>query len=152
MSRGRKASCGPLGAGCLILLIGCAIMGWVGERYGEVAGWAMAIIFGLAMAIFAIRGVLPPRGRQRIRSSWYRSFGEGRQPIPQWMREEILKRDDYRCRYCGKRAQTLDIDHVIPVSQGGKTVFSNLVTACSACNKEKASRTPFQAGMRVRRI
>lgn len=152
MSRRRKTSWGIVGTGCLVLLIVCAIMGWAGERYGEIAAWAVAIFLGAAVAVSAIRGALPARARQRISSSWYRSFSEGRQPIPQSLRDQILKRDDYHCRYCGRRAQTLHIDHVIPVNQGGKTIMSNLVTACSQCNRKKAGRTPSQAAMRVRSI
>lgn len=153
MSRRKKWGCSDhLGCGCLGLLILLGIMGWAFERWGEISGWIIGICLGLIFLCAFVVNIASPRQRQGLRAAWYRGFGEGRQPIPQWMREEILKRDDYRCRYCGRRAQTLDIDHVIPVSQGGKTVFSNLVTACSACNRKKAGCTPLQAGMRVRRI
>jgi len=72
-----------------------------------------------------------------------------RPPIPDELRKQVLERDNYVCRYCSQRAQTLDIDHVIPVNQGGPTILSNLVTACSSCNRKKAGRAPWEAGMEV---
>jgi 5-methylcytosine-specific restriction endonuclease McrA len=39
------------------------------------------------------------------------------------------------------------MDHVIPRSQGGKTVWENIVTACRECNRKKGGRTPEQAHM-----
>jgi 5-methylcytosine-specific restriction endonuclease McrA len=59
----------------------------------------------------------------------------------------MLRRDKYICRYCRKYGDTLD--HVIPESRGGRTDWLNCVTACDACNAEKADRTPKEAGMRM---
>jgi 5-methylcytosine-specific restriction endonuclease McrA len=57
-------------------------------------------------------------------------------------RFEILKRDNSTCRYCGARAPNvvLHVDHVHPVSRGGRNDLENLVTACSACNAGKGAR------------
>jgi 5-methylcytosine-specific restriction endonuclease McrA len=65
-------------------------------------------------------------------------------------RENIFKRDGYRCAYCGS-SQHLTIDHVIPRSHGGEDAWENLVTACESCNRRKGNRTPEQAGMRLLR-
>ena len=57
-------------------------------------------------------------------------------------RDNIFKRDDYTCVYCGyndMRAMTLD--HVIPKSKGGEDTWENLVTACRGCNSEKDNLT-----------
>jgi 5-methylcytosine-specific restriction endonuclease McrA len=43
----------------------------------------------------------------------------------------------------------MEIDHIIPVSQGGDSTLDNLVTACRRCNRKKAARTPEEAGMTV---
>ena len=43
----------------------------------------------------------------------------------------------------------LTFDHVLPRSKGGKTIWSNIVTACSICNRKKANRTPQEAGMKL---
>jgi hypothetical protein len=59
------------------------------------------------------------------------------------LRYKILKRDNYRCVYCGKSPATdvgvkLQIDHIIPFSKGGKTEIKNLQTLCSECNLGKS--------------
>lgn len=59
-------------------------------------------------------------------------------------KENLLIRDDYRCAYC-QCVLTLDtttIDHVIPVSGGGKTTWENCTSACKACNHEKGHNLP----------
>lgn len=60
------------------------------------------------------------------------------------MRFEILNRDGFQCRYCGKRAQEseLHVDHVVPVALGGDDTPSNLVAACVDCNAGKGSSHP----------
>lgn len=64
-----------------------------------------------------------------------------REAIPPKLRFEVLKRDQFRCRYCGRSGEDikLHIDHVIPVKAGGPTIKSNLITACSECNFGKAA-------------
>lgn len=59
----------------------------------------------------------------------------------------VLRRDHYRCAYCGRTGRT--IDHVLPRAQGGETTWLNCVAACLKCNGDKADRTPEQAGMRL---
>lgn len=53
----------------------------------------------------------------------------------------IYERDDYICCYChvvcDKDMAT--VDHVLPISKGGKTSFNNLVTCCTTCNREKGN-------------
>jgi hypothetical protein len=64
-----------------------------------------------------------------------------REAIPKRLRFEILKRDAFCCQYCGRRAGPdieMHLDHVIPVCRGGKSVYLNLVTACSGCNAGKS--------------
>lgn len=52
-------------------------------------------------------------------------------------KELVLERDGYRCKYCEGIGTT--IDHVIPISQGGITTFSNCVCACEKCNSDKGN-------------
>ena len=47
-------------------------------------------------------------------------------------------------RYCGVR-QNLTVDHVVPLSKGGKWAWENLVTACTRCNGQKARPPPTHA-------
>lgn len=66
-------------------------------------------------------------------------------------RRMLYRRDDYTCQYCAKHLPTeeLNIDHVIPRSQGGITTWENLVVSCVNCNSKKANRTPEQANMKL---
>lgn len=51
-------------------------------------------------------------------------------------RINVLKRDEFRCQYCGdkKNKEDLSIDHIIPSSKGGKTIWTNVVASCYHCN------------------
>jgi len=64
-------------------------------------------------------------------------------------RRNIFARDENRCQYCGKKFSTkeLSLDHVIPRSLGGKSIWENVVCACVRCNVKKGGRTPDQAHM-----
>lgn len=62
----------------------------------------------------------------------------------------VWERDNFICQYCGEHIEDkskLTADHVIPKSRGGKTIFENMTTACSHCNKKKNNRTPQESGM-----
>jgi 5-methylcytosine-specific restriction endonuclease McrA len=52
---------------------------------------------------------------------------------------EIVAQHKNRCHYCGQR-KVLTLDHVIPVSKGGKHVKENIVPACKGCNSKKKDR------------
>ncbi len=67
-------------------------------------------------------------------------------------RRNIFARDRSRCQYCGKKQPTseLSLDHVIPRSAGGKSIWSNIVCACTGCNVKKGGRTPQQADPETR--
>ena len=66
-------------------------------------------------------------------------------------RANIYARDDYTCQYCGKLHPTseLTFDHVMPVAQGGRKDWENIVTCCISCNRKKGGRTPGQAHMHL---
>lgn len=53
----------------------------------------------------------------------------------------VFIRDKFRCTYCNKEVtrKTATIDHVLPVSLGGKSTFENTVCACSSCNGKKGN-------------
>lgn len=63
------------------------------------------------------------------------------------LRFEILRRDNYTCRYCGAKAPdvALTVDHVLAVTLGGGDEPNNLVTACAECNSGKSSVPPDAA-------
>jgi 5-methylcytosine-specific restriction endonuclease McrA len=60
-------------------------------------------------------------------------------------RKNLFTRDNNTCQYCTRHARELKPsefltrDHVIPESRGGKSTWTNLVTACSTCNSKKSN-------------
>lgn len=61
------------------------------------------------------------------------------------LREHIKERDNYTCCNCGNSTHAepnllLEIDHIIPVSKGGRTEESNLQTLCWKCNRAKSNK------------
>ena len=66
-------------------------------------------------------------------------------------RRNIFARDEHRCQFCGKRfpASELSLDHLLPRSRGGEASWTNLVCACTRCNKKKGGRTPGEAHMKL---
>lgn len=60
------------------------------------------------------------------------------------LRFSIYARDGYRCRKCGRKTNTLEIDHIIPIAKGGKTVYENLQTLCHRCNTRKGANIECQ--------
>ena len=66
-----------------------------------------------------------------------------RKLVTQNLRKEIMERDNYTCQKCGKYMPDevgLHIDHIIPVSKGGKSIPSNLQVLCSKCNGKKSNK------------
>ena len=66
-------------------------------------------------------------------------------------RYNIFARDRNTCQYCGKKfpRSELNLDHVIPRSQGGTSSWENVVCSCHDCNRRKGGKTPEQARMRL---
>ena len=79
-----------------------------------------------------------------------KAFRRHAKPV-KFSRVNIYARDGHRCQYCGVKCTTSDLtyDHVIPRSKGGLTNWENIVSACYACNREKANRTPAEARMKL---
>lgn len=55
----------------------------------------------------------------------------------------VWRRDQYRCRYCGRNDVPLTVDHLVTWEEGGPTIPENLVSACKKCNKVRGT-TPFR--------
>jgi len=71
---------------------------------------------------------------------------------PAFTRFNVFLRDSFVCQYCGEARPSHDLtfDHVVPRSRGGRTVWNNVVTACSGCNLLKGNRLPQESGMHPR--
>ena len=68
---------------------------------------------------------------------------------PAFTRFNVFLRDKFTCQYCGSKQKTkeLTFDHIIPRSQGGKTNWKNVVSACRPCNFKKGNKLPSNIGM-----
>ncbi len=68
-------------------------------------------------------------------------------------RLNIYTRDDNTCQYCGHKfpRAALNLDHVVPRAQGGRTTWENVVCCCVPCNLKKGANTPTQAHMALLR-
>lgn len=67
---------------------------------------------------------------------------EVRRALSQTAKRAILERDKWTCVYCGENAA--EVDHVVPIVQGGTNDPRNLAAACRRCNREKWDMTPEQ--------
>jgi 5-methylcytosine-specific restriction endonuclease McrA len=77
-----------------------------------------------------------------------------------WSRQSVLQRDKFTCGYCGIQpsgkqrnriltGRDFTIDHILPVSRGGKNTWGNTICACPACNQRKGNRLPNEASMKL---
>lgn len=61
------------------------------------------------------------------------------------VRNSIIRRDNWTCQRCGNSVYKepnllLEVDHIIPISKGGKTEPNNLQTLCWKCNRSKSDK------------
>src|SRR5581483_11665545 len=66
-------------------------------------------------------------------------------------RRALFARDNWCCVYCGTSGGRLTLDHVVPRSRGGESVWENVVTSCAPCNLKKGDRLPEELHMQLRR-
>jgi 5-methylcytosine-specific restriction endonuclease McrA len=61
----------------------------------------------------------------------------------QWWKRQCAKG---RCYYCGRTfpAGELTMDHIVPISRGGKSKKGNVVPACKTCNNKKKQLLPME--------
>ena len=67
-------------------------------------------------------------------------------------RKNIFIRDKGKCQYCNKNLSynSSTIDHVIPRSKGGSSMWNNLVLCCGPCNIKKGNGAPSEVGLSLR--
>ena len=73
---------------------------------------------------------------------------------PQGLKQELMRRQNNTCVYCGSRktARTLEIDHIVPVVRGGPNDKSNLQVICAPCNQRKGIQTDEEFRARYSRL
>ena len=89
---------------------------------------------------FVTSSIVMIRGRHRI------PFGHAHVGLT---KHRLFARDRQVCAYCGGHFVELDltVEHILPVSRGGRHEWTNVVTACRSCNTRKGSRRPEEANM-----
>lgn len=74
----------------------------------------------------------------------YIGAGKPRRPMSPKLRLDVLTRDGFCCKLCGRSAKehgvALEVDHIVPVAQGGENEINNLQTLCEDCNRGKRDR------------
>ena len=81
--------------------------------------------------------------REKVMPEQRRFVAQQRRIMTDSLRYDVMKRDNFRCVLCGASAQDgvrLHVDHIFPVSRGGKTEMSNLRTLCERCNMGKGAK------------
>ena len=81
---------------------------------------------------------------EEYRKEIHRAFvAQERAKLSDSLRYDILCRDGFRCQICGATQQDgykLHVDHIVPVSKGGRTEPGNLRTLCERCNMGKSDK------------
>jgi len=67
-------------------------------------------------------------------------------------RRVLFARDGWQCAYCGSDSHRLTLDHVVPRSRGGASVWENVVASCAPCNHRKGDRLLEETSMTLRTI
>ncbi|MCP3669361.1 MAG: HNH endonuclease [Gammaproteobacteria bacterium] len=105
-------------------------------------------IFGGVNRISGMRSYIDVHPVIAAKGSMYaKSYGA----TPPLTNRELFRRDGHTCMYCLEQMpdRRLTRDHVMPRSRRGADVWTNVVTACMACNQRKGARTPEEANMRL---
>ncbi|HUN91268.1 MAG TPA: HNH endonuclease [Burkholderiaceae bacterium] len=89
---------------------------------------------------FETSSIVMIRGRHRI------PYGHAHVGLT---KHRLFARDRNVCGYCGVNfaESELTVEHIVPVSRGGRHEWTNVVTACRSCNTRKGNRRPEEAGM-----
>jgi len=113
---------------------------------GLILGGKAAMVVNGRGYIRTVRELIPRPSVIRLEAQVHRP-----RPHVKLTRREVFRRDNYTCQYCGRRDGSLTVDHVIPRHQGGLHAWTNVVTACPACNHRKGGRSPEEAHMKLLR-
>ncbi len=67
-------------------------------------------------------------------------------------RRVLFARDGWQCAYCGSESHRLTLDHIVPRSRGGRSVWENVVASCAPCNHRKGDRLLEETTMKLRTV
>lgn len=134
---------------------------WIDYRRAVQLSHQDQVGYSLGPVIFRIRGGICARTGRQSRvdvNAIIATVGanpnlahRGPDYSPPLSNQALFKRDQNLCLYCGQvfPIRRLSRDHVTPLSQGGRDIWNNVVTACKGCNNQKAGRTPEQSHMQL---
>ena len=113
----------------------------------------MLLLSGKASLVINGRGVIHTQTAVFEAPSVIRLGHMVKRPRPRihLSKREVLRRDGYRCQYCGTMAARMTIDHVIPRHLNGAHSWENLVAACPACNHKKGGKLLRESRMVLKR-
>lgn len=116
------------------------------EQIAYTLGSQIAMLHGGIQAKSGHQSRLPIHSIIATKNARHHLFTNYRPPLSN---TSLFRRDNHLCLYCGEEhtSKHLSRDHIIPLSQHGKDIWTNVVTACKPCNNKKADRTPEQAHM-----
>ncbi|MCU0952104.1 MAG: HNH endonuclease [Burkholderiaceae bacterium] len=137
------------------------------DSHGQPVRWAVLpraaryyaagkVVTDLGDNLFSMVGGLQERSGQRsefVTSSIVMIRGRHRIPYGHvhvgLTKHRLFVRDRHVCAYCGGAFADSDltVEHIVPVSRGGTSIWTNVVTACRSCNTRKGNRTPEEARM-----
>ena len=100
----------------------------------------------LVIAVLLVVFLRRRRRRSRNTESTGQAAPRTRTHIPAGLRNEVLRRDQGKCQYCGRSAPEVVIhfDHIVPLSKGGATTLDNLQLLCEQDNLGKSDRPDWK--------
>jgi hypothetical protein len=66
--------------------------------------------------------------------------------LPDWIRRRVAWRQDWNCVDCAKMLDwAFEVDHRVPLAQGGTNAEDNLAACCACCHARKSieERSPW---------
>lgn len=133
-------------------------LAWVGYQEAVKFAYTNNIAYSIGQNLFKLcGGINAATGRRSMieLSSIIATYGKNPKMtesyVPPISSIALFRRDSFICMYCGNQFRKGDLsrDHILPLNQGGKDKWSNVITACKRCNNHKADRTPEQASMKL---
>ncbi len=128
--RGSRGSSGPYAH------IGKVVTSLAGKGYVSIGDTTREGTFYVVRTPVEFRPKIP--ASESAAEDWYRD------PV---RRKALFERDGWQCRYCGDAVSgdTVTLDHIVPVWQGGADAPENLATSCLMCNSTKSGRSYREA-------
>lgn len=108
-----------------------------GDTFTEASGLAADDVHALALQLQRGKQNTLERAHAEMRGE--EAAQRPREPIPESVRHEVFRRDGRQCVDCGSR-ENLQLDHIIPWSEGGANTVGNLELRCATCNRRKGNR------------